>query len=194
MSAKYFLIFSLLLLVVSSFAQAQDKPKHQTVLEAPSDWRPETIPLPLGFAPSIDYKGFEDVRFAPGWSDTEANDYFTYMFVWYLDEDPKLNAETLADHMKAYFGGLMSGVSGRSDLPDVVSTFKEKSTGLYTGYVDTYDAFFKKSALKLYTTVHSSYCEKTGKYLVRFNFSPKNSDDPLWKKFEEVKLKIDCGQ
>lgn len=187
-------LFTLALLFCSATLAFAQESKPETILNSSEGWRPEVFSFPLNFAPSINYKGLEDVRFAPGWSDTTANDYFTYMFVWYLDSDPKLNPNLLTDHMKAYFGGLMSDVSGRSDLPDVVSTFKERSTGLYTGYVDTYDAFFKKSALKLYTSVHSSYCEKTGKYLVRFNFSPKNSDDPLWKKFEEVKLKIDCGQ
>lgn len=188
---KTFLLLVLLLSTKLIFAQES---KPETILSAPDTWGPEIFPFPFEFAPSIDYTGFEDIRFAPGWSDTTANDYFTYVFVWYLDNDPKTTADKLETHLKAYFGGLMAGTSGRDDLPAVTADFQEKSENNYTGKVVTYDAFFKKSALTLNVRVKSSYCDKTEKYIMRFDFSPKELQDPLWKKFEEVTLKIECDK
>ncbi len=48
---------------------------------APSDWRPEVIPFPLGFAPDLGLEGVEELRFAPGMFDAKAADYFSYCFV-----------------------------------------------------------------------------------------------------------------
>lgn len=191
MSAKYFLVFSLFSIGHLSVSQES---KPETILSAPDTWGPEIFSFPFEFAPSIDYQGFEDIRFAPGWSDTTANDYFTYTFFWYLDTDPQLTADILETHLKAYFGGLMAGTSGRDDLPAVTASFTQKSNGVYAGSVNTYDAFFKKTALTLNIMATSSQCKKTGKYIVRLNLSPKGFQDPLWKMFEEVTLKINCDK
>ncbi|GAB5527159.1 MAG: hypothetical protein Roseis2KO_50310 [Roseivirga sp.] len=164
------------------------------MLTAPDTWGPEIFSFPLEFAPSIDYQGFEDIRFAPGWSDTTANDYFTYTFVWYLDADPKLTKDKVTDHVKAYFSGLMSGTSGRDDLPAVTASFNQRQNGTYTGSVNTYDAFFKKKAMTLHITVESIHCQSTGKYIVWFKLSPKGPADPIWQMFEAVKLKLDCNK
>lgn len=189
---KKLLLLPLLLLSFSLAYSQESKP--ETVLTAPDTWGPEIFSFPLEFAPAIDYQGFEDIRFAPGWSDTTANDYFTYTFVWYLDSDPKLTIDLLTSHVKAYFGGLMTGTSGRDDLPEVTASFTQKANGNYAGSVDTYDAFFKKKDMTLHVTVESIHCKSTGKQIVWFRLSPKGLEDPLWQMFGAVKLKLDCGR
>lgn len=188
---KSFLLIALLLTASLTYSQES---KPETVLSSPDTWGPEIFSFPLEFAPSINYQGFEDIRFAPGWSDTTANDYFTYTFVWYLDNDPKLTTDKLTDHVKAYFGGLMSGVSGRDDLPQVTASFTQKQNGTYAGLVNTYDAFFKKKAMTLHIRGESLHCKSTGRHIVWFRLSPKNLEDPLWKMFETVKLKVNCDK
>ncbi len=183
----------LLPIVLLSFSPAySQESKSETVLTSPDTWGPEIFSFPLEFAPSIDYQGFEDIRFAPGWSDTTANDYFTYTFVWYLDGDPKLTTDKLTDHVKAYFGGLMSGTSGRDDLPVVTASFTKRQNDTYAGFVDTYDAFFKKTDMTLHISVESTYCKSTGKYIVWFKLSPKPLEDSLWQMFDTVRLKMNC--
>lgn len=102
--------------------QAQES-KPATILNAPENWRMEIINFPLSFVPSLDYIGFEDIRFAPGWADTTAVDYFTYTFTWVLDKNPKLDQEKLETQMKAYFDGLIAVVSEREDLPKTEASF-----------------------------------------------------------------------
>ena len=59
---------------------------------APTGWRKETIPFPLDFAPSLPYRGVEEVRFAPHFFDAPAETYFTYSFAWILDDRAPISA------------------------------------------------------------------------------------------------------
>ena len=49
---------------------------------APDNWRKEIIEFPLDFAPEINLSGYEEILFAPGWSDSDAEDFWTYYFVF----------------------------------------------------------------------------------------------------------------
>lgn len=92
--------------------------------------------------------GFEDIRFAPGWADTTAVDYFTYTFTWVLDKNPKLDQEKLETQMKAYFDGLMAVVSEREDLPKTEVSFnfaKARPAFAAEGEISFYEAFFSKN-------------------------------------------------
>lgn len=189
------MLLSLLLLFSIQLISAQEA-KHETILGAPEGWRPEIISMPLGFAPSLDYKGFEDIRFAPGWADTTATDYFTYTFTWVIEKNPKLDQEKLETQMKAYFDGLMAAVSERNDLPKTIASFnfsKARTAFAASGEVGFYEAFYKKKVITLYTKIAGKPCPKTGKYLVRFEFSPQPITDTVWDGFKEVKLKVDCS-
>ena len=64
-------------------------------LSAPDNWKQETIQFPLKFAPSIAYEGTLYVQFAPGWGKKDSNEYFSYIFLWSLDQDPNLSSATL---------------------------------------------------------------------------------------------------
>ena len=187
-------LFSIVLLLTLFSLKAQES-KPATVLTAPENWRPEIINFPLSFAPSLDYTGFEDIRFSPGWADTTATDYFTYTFTWVLDQNPKLNQEKLETQMKAYFDGLMAVVSERDDLPKTKASFsfsKARKDFGASGRVTFYEAFFKQEVISLNVALAGKRCPKTDQYLVRFELSPKPLTDPLWKTFAEVKMKIDC--
>lgn len=78
----------------------------------PAGWKHETFPLPPGFAPDFPYKGSEDLRFMPGWSNPDAPDFWSYDFVWWLDEPPTFDAPSLADAFTIYFRGLATAVGG----------------------------------------------------------------------------------
>jgi len=71
-------------------------------LELPKGWDIERFTIPIEFAPSIPYKGVEDIRFTPGWGKAETNDYWSYAFLWYLDStinfDSKIIYQNQAPH------------------------------------------------------------------------------------------------
>ena len=98
--------------------------------------------------------------------------------------------------MKAYFDGLMVAVSEREDIPKTTASFdyvKAKKDFAASGQVTFYEAFFKKKVISLYANVAGKRCQQTGKYFVRFEFSPQPKTNPVWEGFKEVKLNVDCG-
>ncbi len=60
----------------------------------PEGWRQETIPFPLDFAPTLPYRGTEEIRFAPRFFDPASPTYFTYSFVWLVDGAPAVAARS----------------------------------------------------------------------------------------------------
>ena len=81
-------------LIFSMQSQAQET-EQELLLAIEDNWRSERLSFPISFAPSLDYKGYEEVRFAKGWSKKDSDEFWTYAFVWYLDEDPELDANQL---------------------------------------------------------------------------------------------------
>ena len=64
-------------------------------LDTPKGWDVERFLIPIGFAPTISYKGVEDIRFTPGWAKKETDEYWSYAFLWYLDDTPKFDSKIL---------------------------------------------------------------------------------------------------
>ncbi len=187
---KYFLLSTLLASTINMKAQEQERPE---LLTTPNGWRAEYFTFPISFAPSLTYVGAEDVRFSKGWNDQDAEDFFTYAFLWYLDEDPKLSVPKLNTDMKAYFDGLMSAVAGTKDLPKTTADF-QGGIDNYSATIEVYDAFFSRDKLILNVTATASYCSKQKKYLVLFKLSPKEIDSEVWKKFDELEINVNCNR
>lgn len=187
--------FILLLFVIIG---CTDSNTSTNPLVAPDNWRKETIEFPLSFAPTLTYKGTEYVRFAPGWGKKDAEDYFTYAFLWYLDEVPTLSSKILESELETYFNGLMRVVAGSketttSSIPTSKAFFEKLDETSYAGKVITYDAFTTKKEVSLNVIVNYSACDELGKHLVLFKFSPKNIDHTVWSKLENIKIGLDCN-
>jgi hypothetical protein len=76
----------------------------------PAGWRAETIPFPLDFAPALAHRGVEELRFPAGFFEPGSPDYWSYAFVWRLEEDPSIDAARLGDELTTYFRGLIDAV------------------------------------------------------------------------------------
>ncbi|MEM7550546.1 MAG: hypothetical protein AAF363_12765 [Bacteroidota bacterium] len=189
--------FSILILL-SAFSYAQDE---RSFLNAPDDWRKEIIEFPLSFAPDIDLKGVEDVRFAPGWSKEGNEDFWTYAFLWYLDADPNVSKEKLEDYLKLYFDGLMELVAkgNNIDSSEVTKTtpvfYKLRSKSgkdHYNGQVQFFDAFFTKREILLNVQVLDFYCSDEQKYLTLFKLSPKDIEHDIWNSLNRITSSSKC--
>jgi hypothetical protein len=55
----------ILLVLVPSFAAADEDDYLPFYMPVPDGWRTETIPFPLDFAPELKYEGVEELRFSP---------------------------------------------------------------------------------------------------------------------------------
>lgn len=180
-------VFLFLLLIIYNLpVAAQEK---QGVLIAPDNWQSELIPFPISFAPTIDYAGYEDLRFTPGWAKKDNEQFWTYTFAWHVDKHISLTAKSLTTILHTYFDGLM-GITAK-DAPDSIKQLKtiatvNKSKDGFAGNIKVYDAFFAKQVMTLYVTVKESYCPKSRKQLILFRFSPKGFNHAVWMVFDEV--------
>ena len=110
---KCLLFFNFILMLFISCNAVPDKKQKDTQnpasysLPQPAGWTKEVFPIPISFAPEINYKGHEAIRFAPGWADSAKNDHWTYGFLWCLDTDPQLNDSMVAANLKYYYDGLV---------------------------------------------------------------------------------------
>ena len=92
-------------LLLSCNSTPEKKQKEKTVyaeysLPLPDKWTKEVFSIPISFAPEINYKGHEEIRFAPGWGDSTKNDYWTYAFLWCIDADPNISNSIVFPNFK----------------------------------------------------------------------------------------------
>jgi len=184
------------------------------VYEAPSGWKPERIPFPLGFAPSLPYKGFEQLHFAPGMFDPKSENYFTYLFFWWIEGEPEVNKETLARGLVDYYRGLSAAVGGpknlRMDLAKVNATVvaavdgksdaegnsdpASPSTRRFTGRLNTFDPFNTGQALALEAEITVWRCDRGNRTVVFFCVSPRARDAAAqWEPMRATLATFNCG-
>ncbi len=186
-------ILVLILITSSVLAFGQE---HESVLSAPDNWKSEQFTFPIGFAPSIDFVGFEDLRFSPGWSDTGNPEFWTYTFVWYVEKkDSSFTESSLAKNLEIYFDGLMKidsrNTEGSTQLQKTLSVFIKTNEG-FKGKIRVYDAFFTKKEMTLHVKVKEAFCAESNKQMILFELSPKGFDDPVWGIFNAIKLTVKC--
>lgn len=176
-----------------SFCQEQE-----TVLTAPENWQSEIIPFPMGFAPAIDFVGFEDLRFAPGWNDSDSEEFWTYCFVWYIETYEAMTESKLTESFNSYYDGLM-GVTMKNQADTTNSNQLDKSLCLFIktkesfiGKIRTYDRFFTKDYITLNIKVKEEFCPKMNKQIIFCDISAKAFDDAVWEIFDDVTLKVNC--
>lgn len=165
--------------------------QYETVLSAPETWPSELFPFPLSFAPSLDYHGFEDIRFTPGWRDSTSNNVWTYTFVWVIDERLDLTPAKLSANVNAYFDGLMKVNFADENDPNkpekTISEFEETDLG-FRGEISVHDAFISNKTMKLFCEVSEIYCNLERKNIITFKFSQKEFGDEIWTLFDNVRL------
>lgn len=161
----------------------------------PDGWKAETIRFPLGFAPSIEHRGVEELRFPPRFYEAGHGDYFSYAFVWYLRAPGPADAEALERDLVAYFAGLARAVGGdgRAD----VEAFETKAelvgdlAGGVTGTVEAFEAFTAQAPVRLHVAAWSAPCTQAGLIALVFVASPI-LDGPGWKRAHAIGRSFTC--
>ncbi|MCF6347318.1 MAG: hypothetical protein L3J20_03350 [Flavobacteriaceae bacterium] len=190
---KKIIIISILL--SCSFYIYGQKNEEINLMQADSTWGKEIIKIPFWFAPKINYKGHEDIRFAKGWEEIDSASFWTLVFVWDMNLNTKPTIKFFEDNIKLYFNGLMKVVNEDKELiiPKTNVFFLENETKngttTFTGTVETYDAFTTKKMIALQVTIESYYCKKTKRYIPLFRFSPKDFKHAIWKELNNIKLR-----
>ncbi|SNR99777.1 hypothetical protein SAMN06265376_105171 [Dokdonia pacifica] len=167
------------------------------VLIANDTWRSEVLEFPLIFAGDLDYQGEEHIRFAPGWGEKNSEDYFSYVFLWILEEDPNINASELERIMEIYFDGLMgtgaiTNLNFFKKIPETKSSIQQTANNTFEGSIEMYDEFFKKEIITLNAKIKSEYCPHQKKYLVWYYVSPQEKNHPIWNQLMNIHTSTKC--
>lgn len=182
-------------------AQAFDGHKWEAPysLPVPKDWGIERFLIPIGFAPSIPYKGVEDIRFTPGWAKTKSDEYWSYAFLWYLDGAVTMDAATIAGNLKAYYTGLIevngSKITKEKIIP-VTTSFREVKKDkddlrTFTGSVKMLD-YMSQQPIVLNAKVHLRSCPGENKTFVFYELSPQPSSQGVWKSLGQLWVDFKC--
>jgi hypothetical protein len=154
---------------------------------AVAGWRSEIIPLPPEFAPALP-AGQEELRFAPGMFDPEAETYFSYAFVLRLAGSAPLDRARVETLLDQYYRGLVAAVASERELalPDDVDATVTGDASGFRATVSMYDAFVTGKPLTLHmdVTVEGS--------CVRAAASPRPRDHRVWQDLARATACLAC--
>src|SRR5258705_13837542 len=190
---------------ISCHASAQEfdgahwKPPY--TLGFPEGWGVERFLIPIEFAPGIPYKGIEDIRFTPGWGNAKSEEYWSYAFLWYLDEMPVTNETTLQANLNAYYTGLIGRNIEKRKIPaeklfPVKTSMKEVKVEpgdvkTFLGSISMLD-YMEQKPIVLNCVVHVKLCAGQSKGFLFYEISPKPSSDKVWASLASVWKSFDC--
>ena len=165
----------------------------------PDGWRIERATFPPPFAPNVQLKGIEEMRFPPGWGVAGSNEYFSVSFLLWLDGGQTINESVLEEMYRRYFDGLISNNTAKNARDKIIPTkvqikkIKPESDDLetYAGTIDILD-YMALKPLRQNVLVHVKSCEDKSHVPVFFEISPKPYDDILWTKLKSLKQQFSC--
>ncbi|WP_462252209.1 hypothetical protein [Ferruginibacter sp.] len=170
-------------------------------LPIPKDWTIERFLIPISFAKQIPYKGVEDIRFTPGWAKAKSDEYWTYAFLWWLDDNPETDAKIIAENLKAYYTGLFKINTDSTKIPagkiiPVTTSFKEATTDkgdvkTYTGTIEMND-YMQLKPITLNCIAHLKFCEEDNKTILFYELSPQPFTHSIWLSLNQLWLDFKC--
>ena len=171
------------------------------VLTAPKDWGRERIELPPGFAPQMELKGTEEIRFAPGMFRADSDSFFSYVIMFHLPARKPLDEQTLQRELLAYYRGLAQAVARGKNLtvqPDGYSLTMERikpgeteedppAMTRFTGELKWDEPFVTGKPQTLRLEIESGAVSDSDASYVAICVSPQSPDAAIWAKLREVR-------
>ena len=204
---KYAVIIFLLTSPLFSFCQSTteefDSKKWEPPynLDFPLGWGIERFLIPISFAPKIPYRGVEDIRFTPGWGKAESADYWSYVFLWYLDGQQKITAKIVENNLKKYYSGLVKAIQVDSSdnrsitVRTIIKKVKTQKGDLKTFYGSVYMLdYMANKPITLYCKVHLKSCSGQNKTFIFYEISPKDYTDNVWQSLDILWTDFSCDK
>ena len=172
-------------------------------LNFPKGWDVERFLIPIEFAPQILYKGVEDIRFTPGWGNVKTDEYWTYTFLWFLDDKSKINAKIVENNLKAYYTGLVErNIVPRKIPADKLVTVKTEIKKVKTdkGDLKTFRGtiyildYMEQKPITLNCIVHLKSCSGQNKTFIFNEISPKPYSDNIWQSLNQLWTDFSCDK
>jgi hypothetical protein len=187
-----------LFIVVCSFRGFSQSAKPALAPSAGPGWTTEKFSLPPSFAPDLPVKGMEVARFSPEWAKKNTGGYWTYGFVWALEQTAVPSKVTLEQDLRDYYTGLVISnlVRAKIDikyaLPVNVKLYpvnkSKPDQHAYEGSIKMLD-YMTQDPVTL--NVRVQILRSTGQQvLIYFEVSPKGFDDEVWGELDEMDIKL----
>lgn len=167
---------------------------------APSDWAHELILFPMNFAPTINYKGFEELRFAPGWAKENSDEMWAYTLLWWLDKKYEINEKELERNLSAYYSGLtkMHAIETKLDITNYKPskiTVKKVATAngdlaTYTATGNIFDSYVTKKMSNLNFKIHLKDSSDNDRTILLIEAAAADFSGAVWKKLDEINEKV----
>lgn len=183
-----FILNILLLYCVVGFSQEE---KTQDILQADSTWFKEIIKFPINFAREIPYQGFEELRFAPGFSKEESPELWTYTWAWVITNQKTFTENELETNIQLYFDGLLGldPKHHKNVKQQTNAVFIKKDTKSYVGKIKTFDTRYTQKPITLNVKVDKHLCKENNRAILIFRISPQEFENPVWKNLNAINLR-----
>ena len=202
---RILLLVSVFLVSISSAEEVGEKLVFKT------EWKGERIALPPSFAPKMKMNGIEEIRFAPGMFKADAEDFFSYVFVFSLSGDQKLDEEFIKAETLTYYRGLGEAVAkGKGKEVDgskfkfemkkdkeakqvVASVSDKKTVAQYTGKLDWIEPFATGKSQVLHFEIQAWTDPQTKRNYLFVGTSPKkiSDEDEIWKQLRKIRSEFE---
>lgn len=152
----------------------------------------EISDLPPKFAPTLDLQGQSEVRFSPGMFDGQSDLYWTYMIVFRLKRESKIQTKDLALLLEQYYDGLASATLNKKLEKDARSRARltTRNDGLIYGSISLLDPFIKREKIEVNIVVNQMVCNQD--LLMSVALSPQKADAYIWKKLKNNSANLSC--
>jgi len=179
--------------------------KQQFILKKPTPkWFGERIALPpKGFAPDLGLRGIEEILFAPGMFKAGQPDFFSYVFLFALEANPKLDAKVLKKELFTYYSGLSKARMGNPNLDTSkfsvkVDTLEDKEVSPksainvrnYRAKIVWLEPFATKKMQTLYFELQTWQYKGSPYQYLFVCASPQKPGNPIWKTLRTIRAAV----
>ena len=186
-------IISLFLVVQQSSAHSP----HDFDLPLYDGWAKETITIPLSFAPDIEMSGLEELRFPPGMFVEDDPQYWSYLFVWWVEEEKIISESLLEEYLEKYFFGLAREIASFKKTEESGATYdvslESISKNSVIGQSILAQEELRSEIPSLNIKVSQSFCKPQKRLAVIFELSPKQFEHSNWQALSKLKSEFKCG-
>lgn len=192
------------ILLVSTVNLVFSQEQKPELLKQPGNWEFERFSLPPAFAPAITYKGFEELRFAPGMFKKDSIDYFSYAFIASIDSVRNISQRDIQIYLLRYYKGLCHQVAKDNkltiDTAQIGVTVINKKLSLPTGIiyyyvVNVFGVFTDGAPVKLNMEAEVTRDVVRNRLYILFITSPQAKTSDVWKELYQIReaFKIPSG-
>ncbi len=193
MSKLYSKFLSVVLLLSLSLVVVAQEKTQTSIVKADSTWSTEIIPFPIDWLPKLTLKGFEELRFAPNWSQPEHDEFWTLAMAWQVETTTEISIQDLEFNLHHYFDALMHPNHWAKEFPAPKLVLKalemrDSDTAIIKGKLTFFDGFHTGKVMIVNILGNQTLCETTGRSVILFRISPKDYDEPIWNTLNAITI------